>query len=63
MGMDELLQSKTLGGTQREKWGRIGGIISREDTRAGMTLERSLYLPWEECLRLKRKKIDNTKPL
>lgn len=61
--MDELLQSKTLGGTQKEKWGRIGGIISREDTRSGMTLERSLCLPWEEGLRLKRKKIDNTKPL
>lgn len=48
---------------QREKWGRAGGMTSREDTRSGMTLERPLCLPREEGLRLKIEEIANPKRL
>lgn len=48
---------------QREKWGRVGGVTSREDTRSGMTLERPLCLPREEGFRLKREEIANPKRL
>ena len=40
--MDLLMQSKTLGGTHREQWGRMGGIISREGTWSGMILKMPL---------------------
>lgn len=50
-------------GWYREKWGRVGGMTSKEDTRSGMTLERSLCLPREEGLRFKREEIANPKRL